>query len=114
MSKTKRAMEASAHKGNLVGHWFHSRDAAGQVEWQGVIISQPKRGWFLVQLFEWFVGEPSVRKLVPFEQMANWFFYETNEEMLFSAEHGTCRVGGPYRKRGLNGESETVERTETA
>lgn len=98
MNKIKRSLETSAHKGNLVGHWFHSLDANEQILWQGVVLSRPKPGWYLVQLFEWFMGEPSVRKLVPFEQMANWLFYATNEEMKFSADYGTARRGGPYRK----------------
>ena len=108
MNKTKRSLEASARKGNLVGHFFHSLTADEQIEWQGVILSRPKPGWYLVQLFEWFMGEPSVRKLVRFEQMSNWFFYATNEEMKFSADHGTARYGGPYRRdKRENGEVET-------
>ncbi len=109
MNKVKRSLEASAHKGNLVGHYFHSLDEADQVQWQGVVLAQPRRGWYLVQLFEWFMGEPSVRKLIPFEQMTKWFFYETNDEMLFSAEHGTARVGGPYRKEGARSNGQVVE-----
>ena len=104
MNKTKRSWEASAFKGNLVGHFFHSLNAEGQLEWQGVIMSEPRRGWYLVQLFDWFIGETSVRKLVPFKQMENWFFYGTDEEMRYSADHGTCRRGGPYRKDFSNGE----------
>ena len=81
----------------LDGQYFHSIDANGQVEWQGYVIGSPAPGWYLLQLFEWFAGEPSVRRLVRLEEMRHWLFYESTEAMCFSYEHGVARQGGKYR-----------------
>ena len=80
----------------LIGRYFHSIDA-GQVNWQGKVISHPEPNWYVVQLFDWIVGEPNVQRLVKIEQMNGWLFYENSEQMQFSYEHGTARNGGPYR-----------------
>ena len=64
----------------LEGKFFHSfKD--GHVVWQGYVISEPTDGYFLVQLFEWVIGEPSTQKLVRIDTMLDWDFYDTAEEM---------------------------------
>jgi len=97
-SKTKSA--AAVASSALLGQFFHSigKDD-NQVEWQGVIIGNPEPGWYLLQLFEWAMGEPNVRRLVRIEDMEHWLFYEDAEAMKFSYDHGSAREGGPYRKR---------------
>ena len=84
----------------LLGQCFHSigKDD-GQVEWQGVVIGNPEPGWYLLQLFEWAMGEPNVRRLVQIEDMEHWLFYEDSDAMKFSYDHGCAREGGKYRKR---------------
>jgi hypothetical protein len=82
----------------LIGQYFHSLDDQGQVEWQGVVIGCPEPGWYYLQLFEWTMGEPNVRRLVKFEDMTTWLFYEDADCMKFSYEYGSARAGGPYRK----------------
>jgi len=81
----------------LEGQFFHSVNEAGEVEWQGQVIGSPAPGWYLVQLFEWFCGEPNVRRLVQLQTMEHWLFYESDEAMCFSYEHGVARQGGKYR-----------------
>jgi len=71
------------------------------VEWQGVVVGNPEPGWYLVQLFEWLMGEPNLRRLVKIEDMEHWLFYEDVEAMKFSYDHGTAREGGKYRDRVL-------------
>jgi hypothetical protein len=66
---------------DLKGHFFHSYNKDGLVEWQGKVISNPEPGIYLVQLYEWFVGAESCRKLVNIQDMIQWSFYETNKEM---------------------------------
>lgn len=66
---------------DLKGHYFHSYNKDGLVEWQGKIISSPEPGIYLVQLYEWIVGAESCRKLVNIQDMITWSFYETAEEM---------------------------------
>jgi hypothetical protein len=69
----------------LEGKFFHTFKNK-QVEWQGYVVSQPQEGYYLVQLFEWLVGEPSCKKLVPIDAMFDWDFYDTAEEMNFYFE----------------------------
>jgi hypothetical protein len=73
----------------LIGHYFHSIDKeTGHLEWQGQVIANPEPGWYLLQLFEWLMGEPNVQRLVRIEDMADWLFYENGEEMEHSYSGG--------------------------
>jgi hypothetical protein len=64
----------------LVGKFFHSwKD--GAIHWQGHILGSPAQGVYLVQLFEWLMGEPSSQHLVRLEDMCGWTFYSTCEHM---------------------------------
>ena len=83
----------------LVGKFFHSINAEGKVEWQGYIASNPEPGWYVCQLFEWFMGEQNVQRLVKIEEMHTWLFYKDSESMKFSYDQGVARPGGPYRDR---------------
>jgi hypothetical protein len=71
----------------LVGKYFHSADENNKVEWQGVVIGQPHAGWYLVQLFDWTSGEPSVERLVPIEKMVGWLFYSDRDAMRSSSKY---------------------------
>ena len=86
----------------FVGMYFHSigKDS-GKVEWQGMVIGNPEPGWYLLQLFEWAMGEPNVCRLVLIEDMEHWLFYDTAAAMKFSYEHGAAREGGPFRDKIL-------------
>lgn len=81
----------------LIGQYFHSINEKGKIEWQGVVIGRPEPCWYLVQLFEWLMGEPNVRRLVNIEAMSNWLFYEDEDSMIYSYKNGIARAGGPYR-----------------
>ena len=78
-------------RGNfLAGKFFHSLGEDGKVKWQGFVLGSPEPGWYLVQLFEWLMGEPNVCKLVQFEEMSKWLFYQDQESMIFSYEYGVA------------------------
>ena len=70
---------------DVVGAAFHTfeKDEKGmtRVKHQGLVLSSPMTGWYFVQLFEWLVGQPTIRKLVNIEEMADWHFYGSLEEM---------------------------------
>jgi hypothetical protein len=83
---------------NLIGQFFHSIED-GKINWQGVVIGNPLPGWYLVQLYEWLMGEPNVQRLVKIEEMHTWLFYDSSESMVYSYDHGVAREGGPYRHR---------------
>jgi hypothetical protein len=72
--------QASSNNQTMEGVWFHSFEN-GKIQWQGKIIKDIKNGSFLVQLYEWMIGDPSVQKIVAFEQMKDWNFYPSAEEM---------------------------------
>jgi hypothetical protein len=72
----------------LVGRFFHSIDG-GKISWQGVVIGRISDERYLVQLFEWAMGEPSVQRIVSASEMSPWLFYSDADEMRHSYEHGT-------------------------
>ena len=79
--------------GGLVGHFFHSiAPDTGRLQWQGKIIGRPEPGLYLVELFEWLLGEPSARHLVRIEDMAGWLLYADREDMLYSFRYGPARA----------------------
>jgi hypothetical protein len=80
----KAEMAGNAEK--LVGKYFHSANETNKIEWQGVVIGEPHPGWYLVQLFEWTSGEPTVQKLVPIEKMIGWLFYPDAAAMNFGSK----------------------------
>ncbi len=65
----------------LVGKYFHSVNQNNKIEWQGVVIGEPHPDWYLVQLFDWASGEPTVQRLVPIEKMIGWLFYPDLDAM---------------------------------
>jgi hypothetical protein len=68
----------------MIGKHFHSFDTEGYVAWQGRIVGNPEPGWYLVQLYEWLLGEESIQKLVRIEDMAAWDLYESHDDMAFA------------------------------
>lgn len=83
----------------LIGQFFHSiRKDDGQLEWQGHIIGNPEPGWYLLQLFEWGMGEPNVNRLMRIEDMEHWLFYSDAEAMMASYREGVAREGSSYRR----------------
>jgi hypothetical protein len=87
----------------LVGRWFHSFTACKicgkpQVSWQGHIVAVLPSGAYLVQLFEWILGQASEQKLVRVERMEReqWCFYDDDEYMThayrqtWERRHETC------------------------
>lgn len=91
---TKQATEPNDM--GIVGRYFHTLKD-GKIAGQGVVISRPEPGWYLVTFFDWIVGEPPVCRLVRVEDMAGWFFYENSEMMHHAYQYGIARAGGPYR-----------------
>ena len=81
MSSKSKSKQRAEGKQTIVGQFFHSFPN-GVLEWQGNIIAEPVPSIFLVQLYEWFMGEPNGQFLVPLQQMVDekWKFYLTAEE----------------------------------
>jgi len=74
---------------SLEGKFFHTfKD--GELQWQGYIVAEQRDGYYLVQLFEWVLGEPSTQKVVHIGSMADWELYDSADEMNDAFE---CRTG---------------------
>src|SRR5215831_12635152 len=78
-------------KSGLIGRGFHvfreTKSRKRAIKYQGVVRARIEDGLYLVQYFEWFVGEPSTLELVRIEEMLEWQFYEDTEHMNFWYEH---------------------------
>jgi len=57
---------------------------------EGTTPTTPKDGWYLVQLFEWMMGEESCCYLVEIEAMRDWIFYKNAESMQHSYHDGVA------------------------
>jgi len=86
----------------IVGRFFHSF-VEGRVHWQGRVLSQETEGGiYLVQLFEWFLGEPSDMVLVNLQDMMGWKFYD-------SVEHMNDAYDRKYREEAERHAKKTIE-----
>jgi hypothetical protein len=78
-------------RSGLIGRAFHTfretKSGRRAVQYQGVVRAKIEDGIYLVQYFEWFVGESSTLELVRIEKMLEWQFYEDTEHMNFWYEH---------------------------
>lgn len=83
---------AQAKKGTLAGLWFHSRHD-GDLGWQGQVVRDLENGQYVVQLFEWGMGNPTVLKIVARADMTAWDFYGTNGDMKEAAERHWEMIG---------------------
>lgn len=84
----------------LVGRCFHIFGEDGHVQYQGQIRCDLGGGNYLVQYFDWLIGEPGTMSIVPVSKMierelrrgnGSWQFYEDVEHMNFWYEHKAKR-----------------------
>jgi hypothetical protein len=87
MTTKERTIKSQAAVVGMVGRWFHSFEN-DRVKWQGNVLAQVSDENYLVQLYDWLVGQPSIQVIVPFSQMREWWFYSTPEQMIYSYDHG--------------------------
>ena len=66
----------------LIGLYFltFTQPPKNVLNWQGRVLSEPNSGWFLVQLYDWILGEAGDIRLVRIEEMAAWYFFESIED----------------------------------
>jgi hypothetical protein len=81
----------------LVGKFFHVLADDKKINTQGVILSEPYPGVFIVRYFEWIVGSVGWgQHMVKLEEMGgHWRFYADDDEMRESYEwSGLARQEG--------------------
>lgn len=81
----------------LVGSSFHVIEN-NLVERQGCIVGNPEPGWYMVQFYDWIMGEANIIKLYRIEEMKEWVLYESDEDMKYSYEYGYASKYVPRRK----------------
>ena len=67
---------------SLEGKCFHTV-VDGEIDKQGRVVTYVMDGVFLVEFFEWVLGEPSGMGLVKLSEMMDWKIYDSAEEMGF-------------------------------
>lgn len=72
---------STAPGGVLCGRWFLSDAHRG---WQGQVAVEVRNGVYLVQLYDWLMGERSTQRMVDVDEMCDWSFYDSAEEMRFA------------------------------
>jgi len=78
---TKQKDNKTSGKFAIVGKWFHSFDN-GKLIYQGQVLDYDVYSQLcLVQLYDWMVGAPHGQKLFSINDMKEWVFYNTDEEM---------------------------------
>lgn len=83
----------------LAGKFFHSFNEKGTTNWQGQIESC-SCGYAIVITYDWLLGGPYVRKLVPLEDIVKWDLYDSAEEMTDRYEHELRRRDERIRESG--------------
>ena len=76
------------NKTALVGKYFHSFEG-GKLCLQGRVLSQESDGIYLVETYDWLVGQTYDMKLVRFEDMIGWKFYQTREDLSYHSSRYT-------------------------
>jgi hypothetical protein len=72
----------------LVGRYFHTRKPDRSVNWQGHVVAKVGDGLYLVQLYDWFMGDLSSMHIIRLADMAgqpdqdSWQFYESRSHWL--------------------------------
>ena len=69
----------------VVGMFFHTflmqHDGCHLVENQGRIVAKLKGGWYLIEMFDWLLNEPSCHQVANLRHMAEWWLYPDIETM---------------------------------
>lgn len=68
------------HTPSLIGKFFHSFNSSGSLRWQGRVLAEPSPGYFLVQLYDWFMGYANDQMVIPIAHMVGWKFCDDPED----------------------------------
>jgi hypothetical protein len=65
----------------LEGMWFVTNSTHASFKWQGRILGKVEKEVYAVQLHEWMFGTESVVKLVTLDDILEWDFYHSAEDL---------------------------------
>ena len=66
--------------------WFHSKGEDGSIHWQGQVLEKVNDDVYLVQLYDWMLGQSGCMKLVLIKDMSGWDFYQSSDHMREASE----------------------------
>lgn len=75
-SKKKKTDETQ-----LVDLWFHTFDNSGNIEKQGRVIGSATPEVYIIQHYDFVLGDPSHVRLVRLDEMLGWVFYFELDDM---------------------------------
>ncbi len=104
MTKAAPKVPAEPAPVGLVGRCFHIFGEDNKVSHQGRVVAQIDATHYLVQFFDWMVGDPSTMSVYSIDAISHasfgsergygaWQFYENHEHFLFWFEHYARRDG---------------------
>jgi hypothetical protein len=91
MAHEKKFVKEPMKEIGLVGRCFHVFGDDGRVLYQGIVRGQIDEKRYLIQFFEFFMGQPAAMRIVPIEMITTdpfawqrgWQFYEDDDHMRF-------------------------------
>ena len=93
VSQTSQAKPKGTNRFNrsddlLAGRCFMEIAEDGAIETSGLIWGRVEPGYYLIQYFEAFMGEPSMLKVVDLQTIMRWRLEEDDEALRFACEYG--------------------------
>jgi hypothetical protein len=82
----------------LEGRHFHTFTPDDKLHYQGHVLKKISEEFYLVEFFSWLSGEPTYQQIVPLKKMADWWFYASSEDMIYSSEEGPASRKKDKRK----------------
>ena len=70
--------------------FFHTLDEQGDIKWQGIVLRELPLGHLEIQLYSWFMGEPTDRKIVNGADY-KWIFYTSEAKWLAAGDATTYK-----------------------
>lgn len=96
----------------LIGKYFHTFKG-DELRWQGQVSAELGEGYFLVQLFDWLVGQPNNMKVVHLGNMTGWNFYDDADYWRQKGDEASRRANRKY-ERELAEDEKRIEGEQTA
>lgn len=85
LAEARKGKQRPPEPTSLVGRFFHG---SNEQQWQGEIIGHPSTDVYLVEMFSWLHGGSCGQQLVALDDMREWTFYSSAEDMNFAYEYG--------------------------
>lgn len=90
--QTRTKAEGAGMINEMIGKFFHdlksNENEDLELRNQGRIIGNPEPGWYLIETFDFINGGSVFKRLIKFEEMKEWVFYDNKEDLQYGFLHG--------------------------